>query len=192
MLTDFRLNKELCFDEIFDGRLDRYGVHDTSVAEPNPWFRCLTDGNNIVWVEVTEPIEFLIGFGTFDAKEKILTAIAEVFEVEISSEHLYQYWEFDLNRMCLCYRKDVAEEVQFKMNNLIMKHVRSGHRHFELCSSLGTVVNIAKYLMIENPDLASPEREAELLEKTYKRREAIFNRVTSLKIDIEDHFPFHT
>ncbi len=40
MVTDYRLNKGLGFDEIFDGRPDHFGVHDISIAEATPEFHC--------------------------------------------------------------------------------------------------------------------------------------------------------
>ena len=49
-----------------------------------------------------------------------------------------------------------------------MRYVKGGFRYSEPFSSFEPVLNIAKDLIIENPDLASPDREAELLEKTNK------------------------
>jgi hypothetical protein len=49
MFTDYRLNKKLSIEKIFDGRLERFGVHETFVAEAKPEWRCLTDGNRAVF-----------------------------------------------------------------------------------------------------------------------------------------------
>ena len=49
-----------------------------------------------------------------------------------------------------------------------MNCVRGKSLNTEPNSSLMPVANIAKELIIENPDFASPDREAELLEKTNK------------------------
>ena len=59
-------------------------------------------------------------------------------------------------------------EVQTRLNIWIMRYVREGSRFSEPCSSFEPLVNIAKDLIIENPYLASPDCEAELLEKTNK------------------------
>jgi hypothetical protein len=168
MFTDFRLTKVLSFDDIFDGRLERFGVHDISVEGATSEFHCLTDGNNVLWVEVDDEIYFLLGFGMFNAAENILTAIGEVFDVEIFSEHQHQYWRNETEAECRCGRRKIAEEVQTRLNILIMRYVREGFRFSEPCSSFEPLVNIAKDLIIENPDLASPDLEEELLEKTNK------------------------
>jgi hypothetical protein len=166
MFTDYRLNKTLWIEEIFDGRLERFGIHETFVAEATPDWRCLTDGNSVLWVEGYEEIEFLLGFGMFNATEKILTAIEKAFDVEIISEHQQQYWGKEGEEECRCDRREVAEEVQAKLNILIMRYVRGESPNIELNSSFMPVANIAKDLIIENPDLASPDREEALLKKT--------------------------
>jgi len=166
MFTDYRLNKELWIEELFDGRLECFGVHETFVAEATPDSRCLTDGNNVLWVEGDGEVEFLLGFGMFNATEKILSAIEEAFDVEIFSEHQQQYWGKGGEEECRCDRREVAGEVQAKLNILIMRYVRGESPNIEPYSGFMPVVNIAKDLTIENPDLASPGREEELLEKT--------------------------
>jgi hypothetical protein len=36
MFTEYQLNKKLSIEKIFDGRLERFGVHETFVAEATP------------------------------------------------------------------------------------------------------------------------------------------------------------
>ena len=166
MFTDYRINKILSIEEIFDGRLERFGIHETFVAETTPEWRCLTDGNSVLWVEGDYEIYFMLGFGMFNGTEKILTAIEEAFDVEIFSEHQPQYWGKEGEEECRCDRREVAKEVQTKLNVLIMGYIRGESPNIELYSSFMPVVNIAKDLIMENPGLASPDREVELLEKT--------------------------
>ena len=168
MFTDYRLNKKLSIEKIFDGRLERFDVHETFVAEAKPEWRCLTDGNSVLWVEGDEEIDCLLGFGMFNATEKILTAIEEAFDAQIFSEHQPQFWGNETENEWRCDRRKTAEEIQAKLNILIMRYVRGESLNIEPYSSFMPVVNIAKDLIIEKPDLASPDREAELLEKTNK------------------------
>jgi hypothetical protein len=181
MFTDYRLNKTLWIEEIFDGRLEHYGVHETFVEDAKPDFRCLTDGNNVLWIEEDEEIDFMFGFGLLSAMEKILTAIEEAFDAEIFSEHQTQYWGNETGPECRCDRKKAVERVQSKLNILIMGYVRRKSRYLEPCSSFESVVNIANDLIIENPDLASPGREAELLEKTNMICMEKYNSTLSVK-----------
>ena len=168
MFTDYRLNKKLSIEKIFDGRLERLGVHETFVAEAKPEWRCLTDGNNVLWVEGDGKIDNLLGFGMLNATEKILTAIEEAFDAQIFSEHQPQFWGNETENVWRRDRRKTAEEVQAKWIILIMNCVRGKSLNTEPNSSLMPVANIAKELIIENPDFASPDREAELLEKTNK------------------------
>ena len=166
MFTDYRLNKKLSIEKIFDGRLERFGVHETFVAEAKPEWRCLTDGNSVLWIEGDEEIDCLLGFGMFNATEKILTAIEEAFDAQIFSEHQPQFWGNETENEWRCDRRKTAEEIRAKLNIMIMRHVRGESLNIEPYSGFRPVVNIAKDLIIENPDLASPDREAEFLEKT--------------------------
>jgi hypothetical protein len=166
MFTDYRLNNELWIEQIFDARLERFGIYETYISVSTPEWRCLTDGNSVLWVEGDEEVEFLLGFGMFNAAEKILTAIEEAFDAEIFSEHQPQYWGKEGEEECRCDRREVAEEVQTRLNILIMRHVRGESLDIEPYSGFMHVVNITKDLIIENPELASPDREAELLKKT--------------------------
>jgi len=168
MFTDYRLNKKLSIEKVFDGRLERFGIHETCVAEAKPDWRCLTDGNSVLWVEGDEEIDCLLGFGMFNVTEKILTAIEEAFDAEIFSEHQPQFWGNETEDEWRCDRRKLAEEIQTKLNNLIMRYVRGESLNIEPYSSFMPVVNIAKDLIIENPVLALPDREAELLEKANK------------------------
>jgi hypothetical protein len=168
MFTDYRLNKKLSIEKIFDGRLERFGVYETFVAEATPEWRCLTDGHSVLWVEGDDEIYFMMGFGMFNATEKILTAIEEAFDAEIFSEHQPRYWGNETEDEWRCDRRKTAEEIQANLNILIMRNVRGESLNIEPYSGFMPVVNTAKDLIIENPDLASPDREAELLEKTNK------------------------
>ena len=110
MFTDYRLNKKLSIEKIFDGRLERFDVHETFVAEAKPEWRCLTDGNSVLWVEGDEEIDCLLGFGMFNATEKILTAIEEAFDAQIFSEHQPQFWGNETENEWRRDRLKTAEE----------------------------------------------------------------------------------
>jgi len=55
MSTDFRLLKRVQASDLFDGRLSIFGVREHVVPdEPTRNARCLTDGNNWLWVYVDD------------------------------------------------------------------------------------------------------------------------------------------
>ena len=55
MSTDYRTLKKVSAQELFDGRLDEYGVHEhLSPSTTIHGWRCLADGNNYMWASVSE------------------------------------------------------------------------------------------------------------------------------------------
>ena len=77
MSTDYRTLKKIRFADLFDGRLDRYGVREYKNESSNERFRCLTDGFNYMWVRADEKGDL----------EGILGVIMGVFATDVVSEY---------------------------------------------------------------------------------------------------------
>ena len=98
MSTDYRTAKKISAQELFDGRLEASGVREH--VEPDhttsDW-RCLTDGNNCMWVYVDDAglVGSLTRYASGGAPGKILNAIAEEFDTDVMSEYEPQFWGFD-------------------------------------------------------------------------------------------------
>ena len=55
MSTDYSPLKQIRFADLFDGRLDRFGVREQLAEdETTDTRRCLTDGNNYLWAFANE------------------------------------------------------------------------------------------------------------------------------------------
>ena len=55
MSTDYRSLSPIPFDELFDGRLEKFGVYEHIVpGEASDTERCLTDGRNRLWAYASE------------------------------------------------------------------------------------------------------------------------------------------
>jgi hypothetical protein len=97
MSTDFRPRRCIIARDLFDGRLDKFGVHEWDT--PHKHSRCLTDGrDNYLSVLINDDgsvEEFTAK--DFNDPKAILAAVAEAFETEIFSEHASQYWGFETN-----------------------------------------------------------------------------------------------
>ena len=93
MSTYWGLSKKIRACDVFDGRLEEFGIREHTVpGETTDTYRCLTDGCEHVWGE--------IGAGGFfwfseESGSKILGTLAHVFETGIVSEHQAQFWGFD-------------------------------------------------------------------------------------------------
>ena len=95
MSVDFRLSKKLDFNNLLDG-LERFGVSEHVTEETSDQWKCLTDGQNFLWVHLKDD-GFVCCLTRYagNAVGKLLGAIAETFRTPIYSEHEPQFWGFD-------------------------------------------------------------------------------------------------
>jgi hypothetical protein len=93
MSLDLKLSKKVSARDLFDGRLEKYGVREHVHRHTTEGYRCLIDGRNALWVEMDDDgfVGWLTVYG-MNEPSKILVAIAEEFETEIFSENEPQYW----------------------------------------------------------------------------------------------------
>lgn len=95
MSTEYKSLKEIPFSELFDGRLERFGVREhIKDGKTDDRRRCLTDGRNFLWVYRCQEgaVAAFTRFGA-NAPGKILGAVAETFDADIvpsttSSRHV--------------------------------------------------------------------------------------------------------
>src|SRR6516162_10209035 len=109
MSTDYRIvNRQVSAQELFDGRLERFGIGEAPESEKTAsWdfgvkgvdvrlssLRWLTDGRNFLAVSGTDDLRFTRYFSN-GSPVHILNAIAEAFDAQIVSEHEAKFWGFD-------------------------------------------------------------------------------------------------
>ena len=92
MTTVYCLQKKVNFDDLFDGRLERFGICEHIFEDTTTDHRCLTDGSNFLWVDRTQFVTTLKGCCPACAPGKILTAISEVFDTKVFSEDEFEFW----------------------------------------------------------------------------------------------------
>lgn len=178
MLTHYRLEKKIKFKELFDGRLERFGVYNACTKVVTHTWGCLHDDRNSLIVEGDELVESMSGFGLFNDTEKILTAITTAFNTKIFSEYKPQVWMYKTEAEWRRDRRNHTERTPDFFYNMVIKHVRGETQECAPFADGLLMVRVAKELIFENPDLASLEREMELMEKTNKRSIEIFNTIT--------------
>jgi hypothetical protein len=92
MSTYYSVIKKIPAGDVFDGRLEEFGIREFVVpGQTTDTYRCLTDGREHVWVQ-------LDGNGFFWSVRGIsgiLYTVAHVFETEVVSEHEAQFWGLD-------------------------------------------------------------------------------------------------
>lgn len=98
MSTDFRPQKSIPMSDLFDGRLEPYGIREhvdsdwTSVDK-----RCLfDDGDNHLTIYADDAgfVACMSRYGAFNNPGHILGTIANIFETDVFSEYEPEYWGF--------------------------------------------------------------------------------------------------
>ena len=92
MSTYYSLIKKIPGCDVFDGRLEEFGIREQIVPDQTTdRHRCLTDGHEYVWVIMDGAGYFWHVWGT----SKIPYAVADAFDADIVSEHQAKFWGFD-------------------------------------------------------------------------------------------------
>ena len=96
MSTDIRPLTPIRMTDLFDGRLEKAGVHEHHSKKVTANQKCLTDSRNFLWVYGDEK-GLVLEFSTYgmNATERILAAIAVEFDVDLVSEHDPEFWGFE-------------------------------------------------------------------------------------------------
>ena len=165
MSTHFCLEKKVNFEDLFDGRLERFGIQEaTEEGSTSANIRLLTDGNNYLWIYGDKFVEDLTRYAPCGAPGKILAAIAVTLETKIYSEYEPQYWGFETEEEWENALNKIHEEQQAEFYVEIMKHVRDEPNNIDPTTIQMTQANIAKNLIAQDPNLASPDHQKELMQ----------------------------
>jgi hypothetical protein len=97
MSISFRLSKKVLAVDLFDGRLQKFGVREhIHPSETDESKRCLTDGRNYLCVSVNDGIvDTLTRYAPNGFPLEILYAIDETFDTDILTEDNPRFWGFD-------------------------------------------------------------------------------------------------
>ncbi len=187
MSTEYIALKKIAFSELFDGRLERFGVREhIKDDETDDLRRCLTDGRNFLWVYRKQDgsLAALTRFGA-NAPGKILRAVAETFDADIVSEYEPQYWGFETREEWDLAWEKMSEEDENRHYEKIMKYVSGEETNFRPGTIGMTEAKIAKKLVAESPDLASLDRKKDLLqaiEEVYRRDHAVVIKLDEAEV----------
>jgi hypothetical protein len=162
MSTHYRLLSNVSLRDLLDGRLEKYGVreHDESTDQ----LRALTDGRNAVCVYVDDDgyVSDLSTRGANNPK-RIFTAIADVFDTDVVSEHEPQFWGFETQEEWDAFMEQMSRESDDRFYAQLMKYLRG-----EPCDiKPGTIgmgwAEVAKTLVDKDESLLLPENKDKLL-----------------------------
>lgn len=167
MSTDYAPSEKILASDLFDGRLESFGVREKINDQVSTKQKCLTDGNNFLWVYIDDEgfVTTLTRYFPNGAPGKILAAIAEAFDSDIFSEYEPQFWGFDTQEQWEAAWAAIDKEYEDTFYADILKFV-AGEPNGIRPGTIGEgQALIAKRLVAEDPGLAAPERRAELMER---------------------------
>ena len=155
MSTYYRSLSPISFDELFDGRLEKFGVYEHIVpGEASDTERCLTDGRNYLWAYASEDGSLDIRVAGFNAPGKILGAIAEAFDAEIVSEHEPRYWGFATEEEYKAWHEEIAQKHHQEFYEDVLRYVRGEPNDIRKGTVGERKAKIAKELISQTPELA--------------------------------------
>jgi hypothetical protein len=168
MSTDYKTAKEIEMNELFDGRLEVYGVHEKVVeGRSTKSMRLLTDDKNSLWVYGDKFLDVATRYGLCNFPEKILAAIEESFNTNIYSEHEHQYWGFKTNEEWERAWSELYRASQATHYLNIMSYVNGLPNNIKPGTIGMSFAKIAADLVADSPALLSPEHEEELMQEIF-------------------------
>ena len=188
----YGLRKTIKADELFDGRLEAFGVREEvrpqGPADRFPPYmkvkevRYLTDGRNSMEVVVYENgVPDLTVRNLWCAPEKeIFYAIAEAFDTDIVTEHQPEFWGFETEDEWDAHEKQIHEEYEQQFHAELLKHLRGEPADIRSGTIGMKKAEIAKSLVEKDPSLMEPENRDKLMGEIA----AIYDRDYAIKVTL--------
>jgi hypothetical protein len=117
MSTEYILLRKVPACDMFDGRLEEFGVREhVKPGATTEKIRMLTDGRNYLWVDIDDDgfVRYLTRFRPNGAPGKILNALANVFDTDVVSEYEPQFWGFDTEEEWEASHEKISQEASQK------------------------------------------------------------------------------
>jgi hypothetical protein len=164
MSTDYRPLKRVRACELFDGRLEAFGVREHVNDKTTEGHRCLTDGNNYLHVYMDENgfVDGITRYAPGGAPGKILNAVAEAFDTDIVSEYEPQYWGFETQEEWDAWEAAMARESEEKFRVEVLKFLRGEPNNIRRGTNGMIMAKHAKKLVKKDPSLLLPANHDKL------------------------------
>jgi hypothetical protein len=169
MSTSFRPTKPIrCYD-LFDGRLEKYGIwEDNASTETTDRRRCLSDGQYCIWVfsKGDGYVASLKRYG-LNAVGKVLQVIGDAFQTDIISEQEAQDWGLDKIEEWKAWLAEVDEQWTEEEYNKIQKYLRGEPCDIRFGTNGEELGEIARKLIANDPKISLPEYRDKLVAQAY-------------------------
>ena len=170
MSTAYRAGKKIKMNELFDGRLKKYGVREKVVeGKTTQGCRLLIDDSGSLWIHGDENFQGASRYGLGNSPRNILSAIEAVFNTKLYSEHESQYWGFETKEEWERAWDEMYKQQQAEFYLEVMSYVNGLPNSIEPGTIGMLLAEIAEELIAESPALLSPEHEEELMQEIHDR-----------------------
>ena len=156
MSTDYRLLKKVPACDLFDGRLEKFGVREHVKPEATTeTSRLLTDGRNHLWVYIDDDgfVDRLSRPAFKGFPGKILNALANVFDTDIVSEYEPQFWGFDTEEEWDAWQRQISQEHEEEFHIELLKYLRGEPNDIRPGTVGMCQAEIARTLVEKDPSL---------------------------------------
>ncbi len=181
MSTDYAPIPDISFDQLFDGRLEKYGIKEEIAANPTEGTRYLVGCDGFLQVHRNEN-----GTCWFTRRGfvpwAIFDAITEEFGIELVSEHDHRFWGFATEEEWDNWHKQGNKEIEDEFYDNLVKYVRDEPNGVLPGTIWMIKAKIAKTLVEIEPDLLTPEKRDVLLEAV----RAVYDRDHALTITLTE------
>jgi len=169
MSIDFTFEKKVWFDELFDGRLEKYGIREKFAGDRTSLFsRVLTDGENYLWVYGEGTVSCMTSYYPNGNPLKILKAIIKSFNTDIYSEFEPQYWGYETQEEWDAAEEALNQQAKIETYTEIMKSIKGKPSNISPGTLGATWCKIAKQVISKDPSLAKPERMDDLMNTVHE------------------------
>lgn len=184
MSTDYRPIPAIAFIELFDGRLDKYGVREDALVNSTPRLRSLvgTDG-------ILEAYQNDDGTSSFSRRSfnpipwAVIDALTEEFGVELVSEHDHRYWGFASAKDWDDWNDKMSKQAEDNFYKDIVRYLR-GKPNDLIAGTIGMLkAEIAKSLVMNDESLLMPINRHTLI----KAVDEIYDQRHVVKIALTEH-----
>jgi hypothetical protein len=149
--------------DLFDGRLEKFGVHELKIKETSSKSRCLTDGQNYAFAHSSRKV-FVAEFTFVGEPDRIFQAIIDEFGIEIVRDDDPRLWNPELSEEEEAKLKEESEKLEQKRRQQEKKALKQLIRYLKgETYNIGLVsfeeVPIAKRLIAQVPELLEEDKQ---------------------------------
>jgi hypothetical protein len=184
MSTDYRLLRRVPACDLFDGRLEEFGVREHVKPEATTEkSRLLTDGRNYLWVYIDDDgfVHCLTRYAPNGAPGKILNAVAEVFDTDIASEYEPQFWGFDTQEEWDACMEKMSQKAEEEFHIELLKYLRGEPNDIRPGTIGMCQAEIARILVEKDPSLLLSVNK----DKLRKEARSIYERDHMVRITLD-------